>query len=546
MADGTEAADDFEMPGETFRATLEAEGLYQTNHFVLRLSPRNHQLVDELTSASFEMRNATPEALRAYAVYLHETIHWWQHVGSTSGLIYSLVYPAQTYSTLAQVRQVLQSSGPVKPIRQWAENAQRNGTPATDATMQLANIAVNNAVDVDFYRRITCLPSSLEHVFQDISFESVGHCYFVAYGQILGLIGETVGEDAKHFPSGDHWDAEYQRVRDARHFGFYHGSPMLRPSVGIYALYEGQARFSQLQFLTRAGVEPMAISELKDRAYFKSPYVDAFEAFLKHTKFAWPERFDDPVIGLFLLIVDLAINPTRGIPLNIEVMEDFILDVDPGIRFTELCVNASKKPELATAIRDFSRQEYIQVSEQLVRQSGYDHPLTGLYAIMNWPKLIPAIAELMREHETFKFQLRNIPVRVMLAHFIAFAIDKYDHPEFFCWPAAGLVGPNRDPSGAKLMMRHLSLFSDRDDNDGIFPRMQPGREERAVMATFQAFYASSMMHDLARQLILTKGPFRYDFRWLTKDISPDETTAWAKNLFKSLYDFNPDEFQILS
>jgi hypothetical protein len=546
LADIPEAADDFEMSGETFRATLKAEGLYQTNHFVLRLSPRNHQLVDEVTSGDIEIRNATPEALRAYAVYLHETVHWWQHVGSTSGLIYSLVYPAQAYSTLAQVRGVFQSIGPVKPIRQWAEDAQRNGTPATDPTLQLANIAVNNAVDVDFYRQITSSPSSLERVYQDTYFESVGHCYFVAYGQILGLIGEVVGEDAKHFPSGDHWDAEYERVRAARHLGFYHGSPMLQPSVGLYALYEGQARFTQLQFLTRAGVEPMAVSELMDRGYFKSPYVDAFEAFIKHTKFAWPERFDDPVIALFLLIVDLAINPTRGIPLDIEVMEDFILDVDPGIRFTELCVNASKKPELATAIRDFSRQEYIDVSEQLVRQSGYDHPLTGLYAIMNWPKRVPAVAELMREHATFEFQLRNIPVRVMLAHFIAFASDKYDHPEFFCWPAAWLVGSNRDPSGAELMMRHLSLFTDRADNDGIFPRIQPGREESAVMATFNAFYASSMAHDLARQLILTKGPFRYDFGWLTQAIPPNDMTAWAKDLFKTLYGFSPDEFQVVS
>lgn len=270
MADIPEAADDSEMSGETFRATLKAEGLYQTNHFVLRLSPRNHQLVDEVTSSDFETRNATPDALRAYAVYLHETIHWWQHVGSTSGLVYSLVYPAQTYSTLAQVRRVFQSIGPVKSVRQWAEDAQRNGTPATDQTLQLANIVVNNALDVDFYRQITSSPLSLERIYQDPYFESVGHCYFVAYGQILGLIGEAVGEDAKHFPSGDHWDAEYERVRSAQHFGFYLGSPMLRPIVGIYALYEGQARFSQLQFLTGAGVEPMAISELKDRGISKA------------------------------------------------------------------------------------------------------------------------------------------------------------------------------------------------------------------------------------------------------------------------------------
>ena len=53
------------MSGTTFRATLNAEGLYHTNHFVLRLSPRNHPLVDEVTSGDVEIRNASPEALRA-------------------------------------------------------------------------------------------------------------------------------------------------------------------------------------------------------------------------------------------------------------------------------------------------------------------------------------------------------------------------------------------------------------------------------------------------------------------------------------------------
>ena len=130
----------------------------------------------------------------------------------------------------------------------------------------------------------------------------------------------------------------------------------------------------------------------------------------------------------------------------------------------------------------------------------------------------------------------------MLAHFIAFATDKYDHPEFFCWPGASFAGPESSSSAAKLMMCHLSLFSDRADNEGVFPRQQPGREAAAVMATFNAFYASSMVYDLAKQMILDEGPFRYDFGWLTQAVPPAAMEAWAKDLFRGAYGFSPDDF----
>ncbi|RVG28643.1 hypothetical protein [Sinorhizobium meliloti] len=37
-----------------FSATLQAHGIYNTRQFVLRLSPRVHQLVDALSSGDFE------------------------------------------------------------------------------------------------------------------------------------------------------------------------------------------------------------------------------------------------------------------------------------------------------------------------------------------------------------------------------------------------------------------------------------------------------------------------------------------------------------
>ena len=80
-----------------FPAIFNAHGLYNSEQFVLRLSLKNHQLVDEATDPDFDRSKMTAEHIKAYSTYLHETIHWWQHVGSTSGFILSMCYPAQTH-----------------------------------------------------------------------------------------------------------------------------------------------------------------------------------------------------------------------------------------------------------------------------------------------------------------------------------------------------------------------------------------------------------------------------------------------------------------
>ncbi len=103
--------------------------------------------------------------------------------------------------------------------------------------------------------------------------------------------------------------------------------------VGLKLIFEGQARFSQIQYLAAMG-GPELLQTYRHEGYFAPLYIDAFELFLQLTENDWPKRYDDPLIGLFLLICDLAINPTRGLPLDFEALEDLIIDVDPGARFT--------------------------------------------------------------------------------------------------------------------------------------------------------------------------------------------------------------------
>ncbi len=98
-----------------FEATIHALGTYTTEHFVLRLSPRTHELVDAITRQETDGYDMT-ELYQAYSTYLHETIHWWQHVGSTAGLILSLAYPAQVYGSMGFLADFAREVGAVKPV----------------------------------------------------------------------------------------------------------------------------------------------------------------------------------------------------------------------------------------------------------------------------------------------------------------------------------------------------------------------------------------------------------------------------------------------
>ncbi|BAV52905.1 Uncharacterized protein MLTONO_p0435 (plasmid) [Mesorhizobium loti] len=172
------------MAPTTFAATLEAHGLYSTKQFVLRLSPRVHELVDALASGDFGSHDPA-DLIQAYSTYIHETIHWWQHVGSTAGLIFSLCYPAQFSSSLENLQKAIAEIGPKKSLKRWADDALRHGTAPSPEALAEANIAVNNALDIEFYKFFAHSPNRSSELRQNQHFENVGHSYRIAHGNTL-------------------------------------------------------------------------------------------------------------------------------------------------------------------------------------------------------------------------------------------------------------------------------------------------------------------------------------------------------------------------
>jgi len=485
------------------------------------------------------------EIVQAYSTYLHETMHWWQHVGSSAGLILSLAYPAQVLGSMEFVQSFSQKVGAVKPIKTWALRAELDGKTHTDPALQVANIAVNNTLDISYYKQIALNPQRAKELARSTPyFESVGHSYLKAYGDVLGAIRGSCDFFNDEFPNPSGWEPEWVRLVQERCNGFAHGTMPPLAKVGLFAIFEGQARFSQIQFLASSGGPPL-LQKYRDDGYFASPYGDAFNEFLRLTSLQWPERFDSPLVGLFLLICDLAINPTRGLPLDIECVEDFIRDVDPGARFTILCLAAAAEPELASVIQKFDASEYEYVAKRLVEGCGYDDPRSGLDAVIAMLGDKGPVDALMEEHRTFEYGLTNMPIRVMVTHYIAFCRDKRKRPEFFCWPGIWLAAPNATTEHRSLFLAHLSLFQDRADTTKIFPRAIPGKTPESLRRLVNGFYSSLLLFDMALQWVVVPGPFRYGFSWLTGESDSSELVAGAKRQFVHFYGLDPDSFDLL-
>jgi hypothetical protein len=527
-----------------FNATFDAHGTYSTEHFVLRMSPRVHELVDALTRGETDGYD-TAELFQAYSTYLHETIHWWQHVGSTAGLMLSLAYPAQIYGSMSFLREVADSVGCVKPVKNWAHREMVAGKTHLDPTLASANIAVNNALDINFYKQLALSPKVAQQLRSTPYFESVGHSFLKAYGETVYAISGSCDLSQGQLPDPDAWDPHFLQLQLERAEGFHHGSLPPCAEIGLREIFEGQARFCQIQFLASSG-GPVLLGTYREQGYFGQPYAEAFELFLRLANAEWPERYDDPVVGLFLLICDVAINPTRGFPLDIESFEDFIMDVDPGARFTRLCLAAAEAPELARGIQGFSALEYEYVARRLTKRCGYDEPRAALDAVVALLDDGGPVDVLMEEHRTFAYGSANMPVRVLLSHHIAFARDKRDRPELFCWPGIWLAAERSTPAIRDVFTSHLSLFQDRGDTEQIFPRAMPGRSVKNVRALVNGFFSGMLVFDLALQWTLMPGPFRYDFKWLTGKTDNAGLVALAKRQFEQYYGLSPDRCELIN
>jgi hypothetical protein len=150
-----ELLDHFERWSErtpSFGATLKGHGLYDTFRFVLRLSPKIHKTMATLPDGVVVGGRLDFSQLQAFSTFLHETVHWWQHVGSTYGLLLSLSYPTQTQGNYVQLKKLISLVGFQKPIRTLIDRLR--GADGPESPSGVANIISNNHFDIEAFTSI--------------------------------------------------------------------------------------------------------------------------------------------------------------------------------------------------------------------------------------------------------------------------------------------------------------------------------------------------------------------------------------------------------
>lgn len=523
---------------------LEAKGSYNTLDFVVRLRRDLHGVL-EAQGGKVSMRECESwNVAQAFSTYLHETIHWWQHAGTSAGLMLSFLQPAHAHMNRKLLDEVLATHGPVKPLLGLAERL-------LDAEQQdgALNSVLNNWHDLDFFQRLVTNPvGSVTSVASHPYFMSVGHSYRMAIGATSWLISATVDPNFEVLPHPRDWEADMAKLRACKARGFYLGSPIDIPPLGLREIFEGQARFSQIQYLYGASGGSLSWNDFRERGMLSGVYVRAFETFLEFAEENWPSTVDDSVVGLFLLICDIALSPSEGLFLPMTDPSSLIWSTDPAWRFIFLCRSSKEEGSaFKRSIQTYSAKEYWEVSQRLSDLLLSPSPRKLTEAVSRYADTHPAWKRLMEEDRTFEYGEGNFPIRVLLGRFTRMQLDKLKSPQFFCWPGMCLTSFRQaldSETVLSLFSEHEALFLDRADRD-VYPRLVPGKDEKTLQRLLDDFYSWVSMYELTRQWLVEDGPFDYDYGWLTSKFTNSEIKDWADNAFKVGTGVHPDAFSVL-
>ncbi len=535
------------LPTELY-SCWNARGLYSPLQFVLRLRPDVHRALESIPSGWHSASDLSVDQLYAASTYLHETIHWWQHVGSSVGLSLSLLYPAQAHLNHRHLINLLRERGPFKSIR--AHNLRtavsRDNEAAVDREI---NIILNNWHDIEFYRYFITDPSHASSFTDDKYYESQCHSYQVALGALLWLMSSVIDPEVRTLPDPRRWEQESTTLTDERAEGFYFGSPIRIPPLGARQIFEGQARVCQLQYLFRAASPAPSFEEVVNERHLDGVYGEALAWFLELSEITPPATLFAPAIAAFLLICDIAINPAAGLATHFSPLRSLLEQHDPGYRFVRLCRGLQRhKERVFSLIASYTADGYRQASEVICSASGVSSALALANTVSNWSSSMPGLAKLLEEESTFEFVDANLPVRLFVARFARFQADKLAHPEIFCWPGYWGAGKQGTEERAQVIWRlfseHGALFVDKEDGD-VYPRILPDRDQALVQQTFDKFYTWVATYDLVRQWTVGSGDFVYDFGWLTSKFSQDEVVEWANTSFAHVFGVSPRDFRII-
>lgn len=497
------------------------KGSYNTMQFALRLRK-------DIRDARFS--DFYPERIQANSTVIHENIHWWQHMGSNFGFLFSLSYPAFIHYSSENIHGVIKDNILFKSLLKYdKEYFERNGI----ADLENLNVVINNYYDIEYAKLFALSNKNILKINEDRRFFlNIGHCYHIFWVATVHTLSDTIVRDYNFLPPTNSWLKEFLKLEEEKAPGFYADSPLHFTPIGIKAIYEGQAIFNQAQYLTGTLNKDLTYTDFENHGMFHGIYTEAFDYFIKITKYSKPDNLLDPSVGLFLLICDIAINPNNGFPLDIYDFKNFITKNDPGIRFTLICIEISKKVEYyRNRIIQYSKEEYISLSKELAVSIGCKCSYESISEVLKWSKQ-DIVKEILKEEAEADFTLVNLPIRLLFSKYFRFQEDKLEHPNILCWTGYHLSSRSTNFDVANsLYLKHHAIFMDDDDGE-IKATIVDGKSKDKLLESFNNFYAINIIYDLVLKWVSEEGEFKFDYKWLAGERAKTFTPTIKENFKK--------------
>ena len=138
--------------GTALQATNKALGLHHTQQFLLRLSPEIHRILGAIEPGITTAGKLGHDATQAMSTYLHETIHWWQHIGSTLGFVFSLNYPVQTHTAHSDLLRLSSMDGFRQSVTQRILRPGPDASVDSDSVAGIGNRVINVSVPLSPFK----------------------------------------------------------------------------------------------------------------------------------------------------------------------------------------------------------------------------------------------------------------------------------------------------------------------------------------------------------------------------------------------------------
>lgn len=503
-------------------------GLYSQDQFALKLR--------EDIKIELDKEGISPKKINASSTSIHETTHWWQHIGSNFGFIYSMSYLSIVSMAVPKLKLLVNNNIKCKSVLGYVEECYKKDLHRCKEL----NLIANTYYDIKYALEFSYNNLNFRTIIDDRRyFSNIGHSYRILWDSVIHSLNATLG-NSEVLPSPNNWNG-FEKLEKKKCLGFYNDSPMVISPLGIAAIFEGQARFTQLQYLS--ATLKFSYYDAFMKGLLDGIYGEAFGLYLKITKIEVDREADllGSEFGLFLLVCDIAINPNNGFPLDIYDFESFVVHNDPGIRFTKIChIISQNPPYFLEKIKSYSMEEYTLLSNELSDKSGFVPVMKCLETVCSWAEH-SSLTRLMDEERTLSYDPANLPIRVLFSKYIKFQMDKYKFPNVFCWFGYHASNSNSRSfdTANDIYSTHKAMFVGGDNNQ-VEAQLFQDIPREAILKRYNEFYADLMMYKLIYEWITEDGEFSYNYSWLRHE-NPQAVEPFLKENFKSTFGVYPEE-----